>query len=440
MPLQIPIPHELRKLMRFGSGVGIEIGPQDLEIVAVRVRPSHIRVLGRLVISDFATRPAAEWGAEYARFLKSLGATHLTATVLLPRREVIVRMVSLPGVSSGDMDGALRLELDSLHPYGEEDVAWGWSYLAPGAALVGIARSSVVERYVQAFAGANVPVTSFTFSAAAIHAAVRLNGLARPAGFVALGHTASGGVETYGESPSRPVFSAAFDLPPQRVAALALAELRLPPDTVPLRLEDTLPQPNRNPVENDLSRNALPYATALAGACPRLAPSANVLPPEYRKFSSRAMFVPTVALAALLLVCLAGGWVWAGAAERAYLARLRAETAKLELLQRRAQTLDRQTADARARAQWLDLYRAQTRADLDVLNDLTRLVEPPAWTTGVDITRDAVRLQGEAKQATTVYKIVGSSPLLKNTRLDNEQARGADLEIFVISAARETLR
>jgi Tfp pilus assembly protein PilN len=440
MPLQIPIPDDLRKLMRFGSGVGVEIGDKDLEVVAARVRPSRIRVLGRLVIPDFASRPAAEWGAEYARFLKSLGATHLTATVLLPRREVIVRMVSLPGVSSRDMEGALRLELDSLHPYGEDEVAWGWSYLAPGAALVGIARRSVVERYIQAFTGANIPVSSFTFSAAVLHAAVRLQGDGRPAAFVALGRTASGAFETYGESPSRPVFSAEFDLPAQRAAALALAELRLPPDTAPFRLEDTLPQPSQNPVENDLSRNALPYATALAGACPRLAPSANVLPPEYRKFSSRAMFIPTIALAALLLLCLAGGWVWSRAAERAYLAGLRAQTARLEPLQKRAQKLDRDAADARARAQWLDQYRTQTRRDLDVLSDLTRLIESPAWTTGVDITRDAVKLQGEAGQATSLFKIVNSSAFLKNTRLEYEQPNPAGGENFVISAAREAAK
>jgi len=30
--------------------------------------------------------PAAEWGAEYGRFLKACGAERLSATVLLPRR------------------------------------------------------------------------------------------------------------------------------------------------------------------------------------------------------------------------------------------------------------------------------------------------------------------------------------------------------------------
>ena len=43
---------------------------------------------------------AAEWGAEYARFLKASGAERLSATVLLPRREVIVRQLALPGVAA----------------------------------------------------------------------------------------------------------------------------------------------------------------------------------------------------------------------------------------------------------------------------------------------------------------------------------------------------
>src|SRR4029079_8211324 len=94
--------------------------------------------------------------------------------------------------------------------------------------------------------------------------------------------------------------------PPQRAAILALAELRLPPDTPALTIEQILPKPALHPVENDLSRNALPYATALAGACPRLAPSANVLPPEHRRSSSRAMLIPSIVLAVLLLG-LAGG-------------------------------------------------------------------------------------------------------------------------------------
>ena len=72
---------------------------QELLITIVRVRRSETAVLGSATVTDYKTRPAAEWGAELAAFLKQVGAAHIAATVLLPRRDVIVRTVHLPGVS-----------------------------------------------------------------------------------------------------------------------------------------------------------------------------------------------------------------------------------------------------------------------------------------------------------------------------------------------------
>ena len=177
MPLQVPaISKDLRKLLAFGSGIGIEIGPASLEVIAARVRPSKVEVLGRLLIENYAGRPAAEWGAEYARFLKPLGMGYLSATVLLPRREVIVRQLALPGVAPKDVESAIRFQIDTLHPYGDEEVVWGSSRLAYGSVLIGIVRREVVDRYRLLFNEAGILVNSFTFSAAAVHAAVRLNG------------------------------------------------------------------------------------------------------------------------------------------------------------------------------------------------------------------------------------------------------------------------
>ena len=437
MPVASPLSKDLRKLLQFGSGVGIEIGAADLEVVAARVRPNGVRVLGRLMIPDFATRPAAEWGAEYARFLKPLGLGHLSATVLLPRREVIVRHLALPGVTGKDLDGAIRFQLDSLHPYGEDEVSWGWSPLEYGAVLVGVARRSAVQHYLDLFLEAGIKVVSFTFSAAAVHAAVRLNGGCPAGGFVALSRTASGAVEVYGESQSRPVFSAEFQLAPERAASLGLAELRLAPDTAPWKLEDVLPKPAVNPVENDLSRNARPYATALAGACPRLAPSANMLAPSQRQASSRAVFIPTVVLAAILLL-VAGAFVaYSGYADRRYLRSIEAEIAKVAPVAKRADELDRQIQQARQRAQLLDQFRGQTRADLDALIELTKLIEYPAWITNATLARDSIRITGEAPQVAPLIKILDSSPLFVNSTIESTgKLNGGPGESFQIKTTR----
>lgn len=433
----VTIPKDLRKWLAFGAGVGIQIGAADLEIAVARVRPSKIEVLGRKTVENFASRPAAEWGMEYARFLKSLGLQHLSATVLLPRREVIARHVSLPGVAAGDMENAIRFDLDSLHPYGDEEICWGWSPLGKNAALVGIARKSAIDRYVELFSEAGIAVASFTFAAAAIHAAIRLNGHSEGQGFIALSRSAAGSVEVYGESVAKPVFSAEFDLAPQRAALLALAELRLPPDTAPSPLEEVLPKPALNPVENDLTRNALPYATALAGACPRLSPSANVLPREYRKLNSRAMLIPSIALAALVLLLVGGFWGYSLYSDRKYLTALRKDIAKIQPQAERAARLDREFDHLESQVRQLDKYRGQTHADLDALNEVTRLLAPPIWTSSLDLTRDSVRMMGEAPQAAGLVKIIDSSPLFENTKIDGENPlQGGAGEVFQIHSSR----
>jgi Tfp pilus assembly protein PilN len=438
MTLATALPRDIRKLLAFGTGIGVEIAGADLEVAAARVRPSRIQVAGRLTISDFATRPAAEWGAEYRRFLEGLGLADRSATVLLPRREVIVRQVALPGVAPKDLENALRLQLDTLHPYGDDEVVWGWSPLEHGAVLAGIVRRGVVDRYVQLFSEAGIAVASFTFSAAAVHAAIRLNdGPTGPsdAGFIALSQAAAGGVEVYGESPARPFFSAEFALPRERAAILAISELRLPPDTAPRKLEEVLPAPAVNPVENDLSRNALPYATALAGACPWLAPAANVLPVEHRRFSSHRAFVPSLVLGGLLLLVGGGMALNATLSQRQYLKELDAEIARLEPSAQRAAALDRAIDNARARTQLLDQFRSQTPNDLEVLNELTRLIEPPAWTNSISLTRDSVRLSGEAPQASPLPKLLDSSPLFSNTTPD-AVGRSASGETFQLHITR----
>lgn len=408
---------EIRKLVAFGTGAAIEIRGRDLEVALVRVRPTGIEVMGRLSIRDFRQRPAAEWGAEYRAFLKSRGASHLGATVLLPRQDVIVRQIAFPGVTGQDLEAAIALQLDTLHPYGEDDVQYGWTPLAKGSVLIGIMRRSAVEQYASLFDEAGIATACFTFSAAAIHSAMRLLGQPALTGFVAVNQTVDGALEIYGESPDRPLFSAEFDLPLERVVALAVSELRLDPDSQPVSIAQVLPAPKVNPIENDLSRDALPYAAALAGACPRLAPVANLLPPDRRVSSSRALFVPTMILAALLLLVAGALVAYDKVEQREYLQKLQAELAKLEPQAVRAQSLDKQTDALRARSRLLEEFRARPKADLEALNELTRLLPPPVWTSQVDMNRETVNISGEAEQAAALVSVVDGSRLFHHSEM-----------------------
>ncbi len=428
-----------RNLLAFGSGIGLAIGPQDLEVTVARVRPSGIDVMGHAVIPAFRRRPAAQWGAHYTALLTQCGATHLAATVLLPRHEVIVRQITLPGVAGKDLASAIAFQLDTLHPYGEDDVAYGWSPLNGGGVLIGIVRRSLLEEYLTLFSEAGVATGSFTFSAAALHSAIRILHTPPAAGFLAVQADAAGGVEVYGESPAKPVFSAEFELPAERAALLAIAELRLPPETAPQSLDALLPAPKKNPLENDLKRSALPYAAALAGACPLLAPSANLLPVERRASHARGLFLPTAVLAGILL--LAGGALLAFSTyrEHRYARTLQAEIARIEPQARRSMNLDKEIEKTRARARLLDEFQHRSKDDLDALNELTRLLPPPIWTSSVELARDSVTLNGEANQAAGLVKIVDDSPFFQNTEfsVSKSQAGGEQFRIRTSREARK---
>src|SRR5439155_25695313 len=95
---------------------------------------------------NFRARPAGEWGSQYLRFLREQGGSHLAATVVAPKREVIVRQVALPGVANKDMAAAVGYQVETLHPYGEDEVAFGWKRISEnGTALIGIMRCASLD-------------------------------------------------------------------------------------------------------------------------------------------------------------------------------------------------------------------------------------------------------------------------------------------------------
>src|SRR5271165_6108567 len=103
----------LRRMLVFGTGFGTAIGTRHLEVAIVRSRASGPSLLGVTSVADFRSRPAAEWGAELLNFLAGANAKYLTATLVLPREETIVRALKIPGVADKDMQGAVELQIDT---------------------------------------------------------------------------------------------------------------------------------------------------------------------------------------------------------------------------------------------------------------------------------------------------------------------------------------
>jgi hypothetical protein len=427
------IPAGLRKLLAIGSGAGFEIagprGSESLRVSAVRVRPSGARVLGGFSIEDFARQPAAAWGADYAAFLGRLGLQHVAATVVLPRHEVIVRQLALPGISGKDLAGAVRFQMDSLHPYSEEDVLSSWTRLDDSSTvLVAIVKADVVGRYATLFAEAGVKIAGFTCSAAVTYSALRLFG-GRPPAEVLAADTTAETVEIYGESPSKAVFSASFQLEPERAAALAAAELRF----------ESMP-PLRNLAELLGADPALPYAAALTSACPRHCLPLNLLPAEQRQTSSPMIWVPSTALGALVLLAAAATTALPSFENRRYVGELAGEIAKVQPGVAQAAALDREIDLTRKRTILLDSFRARSKADMDVLAEMTQLLAPPAWLTALELNSQQVSVAGETDQAALLLKAIDASPQFEASEFVSPPVRSPAGETFRIRTTREASR
>jgi Tfp pilus assembly protein PilN len=427
---------ELRKLLAVGTGVAIEIGDGELRVVAARVRPGGVRLLGSATITGFPQRPAADWGLVYADFVKRAGAAHVSATVVLPRHEVILRVMPLAGVADRDIASAVQFQIDSMHPFPEEEAACAWARLGTsGSVLVAITRKSTIDRYISLFEEAGVKVAAFTFSAAALYSAVHLLSQPPDGGFLAF--TGNGVAEAYGESEARPLFSAQFDLPRERATGLAAAELRLDPAVEPLDAAALLPSPQNVSPDFDLSRNALTYAAALAGACPRLALPINLLPAEHRSSNARAMYVPAAALALLAILCGIALASIQPVEDRKYGRALEQEIAKVEPLARQAGELDRATEAARARIRLLDAFHRRTQADLDAIAEVNRILDPPAYLSSMDLTRDSIVLSGSAEHAEQLLKLLDNSPLFQGSEFTVPLTPAGKLQLFRIRSGRE---
>jgi len=395
-------------------------------VAVVRVRPGGPQILRRRTIERFHERPAAEWAHEFRECVK--GHDPSGVTILLPRRDVIVRHVLLPGVPRREMLGALALRIRALHPFGEDDVAWCWAAVENGA-LVGITRQSLLGKYESLFAEAGIPVANFTCSASVVHAALRLFGRpARP--FLALAETTAGIYEAYGENAQSVIFTGEFSSP-ARAVAVGAAELRVPSNLDPADLLDLLPQK----VELRHGRPLL-YAAGIAAACPLLVPTANFLPPERRAGQSRLWLIPTAVLALLLILGTIALFAIGPYRQRHYMQALQQEIAAIQPAAQRSVALDRRMDHERGQIATLDSFRGRSHADFEVLNELTRLLSPPTWAQVVEVYPDYVVISGEAEQAAPLLKIIDSSPLFQNSEFTSSVVRSGKNELFRIKTTR----
>ena len=355
-----------------------------------------------------------------------------------------------PGLSDEDAAAAVRLQADTLHPWGDgEGFAIDFQRLAGSPfCAVALARQETIDSYTAMFTEAGVKLAGFSLLASAVYRASRVYSAkaARPrlalSGYVA---GLDGGVEVYGESEAKPLFSAKFDIAADRAIALSAAEMRIDlPEEVP-DIFQLLPVTATAPEQADLSDQARSlrapaYSAALAAAALHLGEPLNLLPAELRRGTSKALYVPTLALCVILAVTLMAMAFEGRILERRHIDRLKAEITRLEPAAKRLDAADRETAEMASRIQLVDSFRKRSQADLDALKEVNRLLPPPAFVQQLVIEGETVSVAGEADQAEGLLKKFDESPLFRETEFTMPLNRGQSGESFRLRTNREAGR
>ena len=452
----------LRMLQPSSVGIGIAVVGSDLVAVAVEVGSAGVRIRGHLEIPAFRELSPGEWADRYADFGRRTGTGHLGATLCLPREQVALRTLRLPPMRAREVAGAVSLQVDDLHPYGDRPVHFDWVPLdgdgdGRGArqVAVAVAEARRIDEYSRMFAEAGIALAGCTVSAVALRAVVRLHGGAPERPFV-LAIRSGPRHEFYGESSERPLLSSVLDL-----GGMSLdSALRLTYDALGLRnaesvrltyLGGELERPVAGfEVQSDDSiagdeaglakgpgarRFALALGSAVESARRGRALGINLLPRGARRSRPTTAIAPRLALSAALVLLAGALLVRPVLQDRSYADRLREETVRLGGM---APEADREVlADLRGRRQWLLDRQGRARADLDLIRELARVLPPDTLLTALRFDEENSSLAGLAPDADVLLAILGGrSTQLDEPRFARAPVDGDHGEVFQIEARR----
>jgi Tfp pilus assembly protein PilN len=475
------------------TGVGIEIRGDNLYAFCAKSFWGRVRIIDALEIHDFRQLGTAECGQRYRDFLRKNGLKSPWTVVALPRGQVLVRPLRFPSGIEKDLQAAIALQLDVLHPFEESAILWdfapvsgeealsgqGRSGEAPQSSsnavdvLVAIAEKPWVEELAAWFQEAAIPVSQFTASTALLLTTLgrSFRRQATPGSpFLAL-HVREDGCELVGAAIGKPLLSMDIswmggtlhseeDVPAlARHLEQAHSELRLEPEARPLLLlcgtfssiesalratelpfqvsaaDSLLPSGSGNVAERSIAENVLGAAAAVAAAenGPRLA--LNLLPAERRSYQSPFAYTTTYALASMVLLLAIGMGLRGSIQDWAYGRRLERERQSLLPAVQELERLQGASRETLANLAALSAIRQSGALPLQLLDELTRILPSDAWLQQLQYEGSTVTMSGTAQSASAVLQSLSASSYLEAPQFSAALTRTPDgKEVFRIGA------
>lgn len=435
------------------AALGVDVHRSSLYLACVRPGWGRRWLLATGVIADGLELGSPELGARLREFLEPLGVEEPLVVLGLPRRDVIVRPLSLPPVAAKNLPTVLTFQLAAYKPNEEEEFCWD-AAVAPArgrltASLALLSRREV-ERFAGRFAEAGHPVHRLTLTQFSLLQLISHHRQAA-APRLLVAHFMGSAVELAALANRQLLYSRSCALEETgETAELVLADIRralsalrwtdgeellillagAPPQPLGSalaelgqveRLEDWWPA-----MELD-GREAGDFCGAVALGLDGLSWAGshrlNLLPRELRPPRRHWRHAPTYALLganALLLLALG---VRAPVQRTLILHTYREEIARLEQTTAEAEEVLAEQERDRQRLELLREFDLQAQQPLEVLRGIAERLPPDAWLSLFTYQRGQAEVVGSAKSASALLPVLQGSPQFEEAKFGGAVTR-----------------
>jgi len=443
--------------------LGMELEGDSLSLVCIKSEVGRVPRAYFGSISEFASVSPQDLGRKLQEFLQPSHGEEPVVVLGLPRREVMVRFLSLPSAARKSFAEAVALQVEMYKPTDSEPFDWDTCVIEEQRCLATtllFTPHSLAEKYTSLFAQTGYPLTGILptqFSLLHIFLCFRQGAGTQRCLLLDCNKAEAELALLEGK---RLVYSRSlpFARESATLASDVLAQIRLAysslrwkesagqvvvvsghvPETVERalasfgsveRLEDNI-KLSGLPEQPALQRYTGAAATALSHLSGnRRSYYLNLLPAAMRPVRNQMRHLPTYVLLAANAVLLLAVGLRIPLQNYILLRQYRKEIAGL---QTRADEMKQLLQEGRAMRQELlalDAFQQRGRQPIDALNEVAQKLPPEAWLNSFSCKKGQVELNGSAKAASPLLPLFQASPQFQDVKFNGaliHDASGAE--------------
>ena len=420
--------------------VGIEVSDGDLRISVVRSAFNKKQLLSSFVLEGFEGMETDERTAEIEKLADRHGLRGAWLFLTLPESLGLVRELEFPIEVRERVRAAVRLQIDGLSPWTEEEIYWDMGWEEPKKSKksfvvnVSILPRETLEPWIELFEVANLPLRGVTLSSFAVGHAAKLlwpdNGTLmligleeqRAAGcLISNGRLKSASLEESGPADERAgeivrrlsSLSRGTSLDGARTVAYGPGRSNLDEDN---------PSPPIEGVEDSLGQVFGSLAAALSG----LSESPyylNLLPKERRYQSDRMQLVPSFVLGVIFvfaigMLILRAPYQWS-----VYAVELDATIQEIAPTVGDLSEKEAELSSVSEKYKALSTHLSGGERTLESLQELVRVLPTDTWFSAFSLQNGTISVSGFSGSASEIQRLIEESPMFKSAEFTSSVTR-----------------